>query len=286
MVDRMKLFQWFTSKRSAPIVTNAVDSGVTKVEDLHGKPAVPRGYFGSKAGCGVWHTIVNQIPPHTLWIEAFAGGAAITRRKRPAAAAIVIEADPAVAANLQTTLPGTRVINADAISWLTKHVAEFNQSTVIYCDPPYIGESRDGGHRRRYGMEMREEWLHSALLEALHVVSAQGAQCLVSHYPHPLYERALASWRRVDYTAQTHGGPRRECLWCSFPEPTELHEYSVAGANFRARQNLRRKQARWVARLAAMPTLERAAVIAAIDEWRRSTTAKTPIGSESAKIAL
>lgn len=265
--------------------------GSTAAEDLHGSSTDARGYFGSKNGAGVWQTIVNQIPPHTLWIEAFAGSAAITRRKRPAAASIVIDADPAVADRLQSEISGSlmervngpllpagvRVVCADAISWLEKHKQDFNHNTVIYCDPPYLYDSRSCHRRKRYQLEMGEQWLHGPLLEMLFRFGrcrrqGGGPAILISHYRHELYDRILTPpvWRRVDYTAQTHGGPRTECLWCNFEAPTELHDYSVAGRTFRQRQDLKRKQARWIAKLAAMPALERAAVLGAINEWSRS----------------
>jgi hypothetical protein len=41
-------------------------------------------YPGGKNGAGVYKTIVNQIPPHEIYIEPFAGGGAVLLRKRPA----------------------------------------------------------------------------------------------------------------------------------------------------------------------------------------------------------
>lgn len=34
-------------------------------------------YFGGKAQDGVYQTIINQIPPHQIYIEPFLGGGAI-----------------------------------------------------------------------------------------------------------------------------------------------------------------------------------------------------------------
>ena len=45
----------------------------------------PRGsYDGGKAGSGVYQSIINLMPPHHSYIEAFLGGGAIMRTKRPA----------------------------------------------------------------------------------------------------------------------------------------------------------------------------------------------------------
>ncbi len=51
-------------------------------------------YPGGKAGSGVYQKIINQIPPHNVYIEPFLGGGAILRFKRPApTASIGIDAD-------------------------------------------------------------------------------------------------------------------------------------------------------------------------------------------------
>src|SRR6266576_6500590 len=230
--------------------------------------------FGSKAGAGVWQSIINQIPPHDQFIEAFAGSATISRLKRPAVATIVIDSDAAVCADLRASFAdgaGVRVICADAISWLAKHRKEltatsaldgFAARTVIYADPPYLFAVRSSHRRQRFGHEFGDEWLHGELLTELRRLP-RGVCCLVSGYRHELYDRLLSDWRRVDYPAQTRGGKRTESLWCNFPEPTELHDPRFAGSNFRARQNLKRKTARWQRRVAAMSPVERSVVLAA-----------------------
>lgn len=48
-----------------------------------------------------------------------------------------------------------------------------------------------------------------------------------------------------------------ECLWCNFPEPTELHDWRFAGKNFRERTSLKRLATRWLARLEAMAPRKR-----------------------------
>ena len=41
-------------------------------------------YPGGKAGAGVWQRIINQMPPHRLYVEPFVGAGAVLRAKRPA----------------------------------------------------------------------------------------------------------------------------------------------------------------------------------------------------------
>ena len=54
-------------------------------------------YPGGKNGAGVFQTLINLIPPHDLYIEAFVGSGAVFRNKRCAPASIVIDADGDVA---------------------------------------------------------------------------------------------------------------------------------------------------------------------------------------------
>jgi len=239
-------------------------------------------YPGSKNGSGVWQVILNNIPPHDLWIEAFAGTAVVTRRKRPAASSIVIDADAAACRYLNGVFAdaaGHTVVCADVRRYIEEHGAAWNERTCLYCDPPYLFKVRSS-RRRRYKHEFGCEWQHEDLLELL-----VGLRCkvLLSGYASALYTHWLdpencdcphfhfaRHWRRVDYQTMTPGGPRRESLWCNFPEPTALHDYSAVGADYRQRQDLKRQRQRWLARLAAMPPLKRQVLLGAIDEWRRT----------------
>src|SRR5712691_7390835 len=54
----------------------------------------PMGYPGGKAGAGVYQTIINQIPPHDVYVEPFLGDGAVLRRKLPARRSIGVETDP------------------------------------------------------------------------------------------------------------------------------------------------------------------------------------------------
>lgn len=229
-------------------------------------------YPGSKAGAGVWHRIINNTPPHDVWVELFAGSAAVTRRKLPARRTLLIDRDPEVCAALrrdfydprageQMTFGGretqsgaVRVMEADALDFLEQNAPP--PRTVIYCDPPYLLASGRNYYRHRF-----EEGHHAELLARLNNLRVP---VLLSGVRSEIYDIALKDWRRVEYTAQTHGGPRPEILWCNFPEPDALHDCRFLGDNFRERQRIKRKLARWRARLARMPVLERRLISAAL----------------------
>jgi DNA adenine methylase len=267
--------------------------------DRYAPPAASRttpqppasGYPGSKGGNGVWHQIVAQIPPHDLYVEAFAGSAQVLLRMRPPAAVIAIDCAEEVCQNLRAVIAGradlarvTSVVCDTAAHWLERNKARLNRRTVVYCDPPYLADVRSEPGRAYYESEMDLAAQHCALLDVLKVLTTQGVQCLISGYASPLYDERLLGWRRIEYRAMTRGGPVIECLWCNFGEPTELHDPRVAASvsprrrssrkyqPFRERERIKRRAASMVKQLRAMPAAERAAVLAAIDEWRRSSS--------------
>jgi hypothetical protein len=59
-----------------------------------------------------------------------------------------------------------------------------------------------------------------------------------------------------------------EWLWFNYPQPKALHDYRYLGEDFRERERIKRKRRRWVRRLKIMPTLERYALLSAIQEAR------------------
>ena len=63
-----------------------------------------RGYRGGKAGAGVPQKLINQMPPHTVYIEAFLGHGAILLHKRPAQLNIGLDLDPRAVQEVRTRL--------------------------------------------------------------------------------------------------------------------------------------------------------------------------------------
>lgn len=227
------------------------------------RPAAPR-WVGAKGGEGVWHRIISTMPPHDTFIEMFAGTGIITANKRPAGRTIVIDKDPDAPA---LALPGVHAICGDAVDALHKRRAQLTPRTLVYADPPYLRAVRSC-KRDYYRHELATEAEHLALLEFL-----RGLPCMVilSGYWSDLYTRELADWRTESFWTTNRRGRRvREWLWMNFPEPFELHDYRFLGDGWRERQRIRRKKTRHVNRLLSMPPLERAAVLAAIDEARTS----------------
>jgi hypothetical protein len=217
-------------------------------------------FVGAKNAPGVFHRIINLIPPCGTFIEPFAGTAAITRKLRPAAQTILIDKiDRAPLRDLARKGKGIRYLVADAIQFLDGY--RFRGDEVVYCDPPYLLAARLQRGRAYYENEMSDKD-HERLLKVLRAINCR---VLLSGYHSPLYDDMLCDWQREEFWVMTRGGKKAlEVLWWNYPRPVTLHDYRYVGENWKARYNLRRKIRRAVADLASMPALERNAMFSAL----------------------
>ena len=231
-------------------------------------------YPGGKNGSGVVQAIINQIPPHKTYFEAFLGSGPVMRAKRPAPESIGVDSDAAVvvrwcdhtdqsgeAEGKWRLPPGGSVILGDAISFLSSY--QWRGGEFVYCDPPYLFDVRSS-RRAMYTAEFGEVDDHQRLLRLL-----RSLPCMValSGYFSELYADSLAEWRHVTFnTVARSGEVKTEWLWMNYPEPQALHDYRFLGDNYRERERLARMRRRWLARLARMEPLERLMLSAAIAE--------------------
>lgn len=224
-------------------------------------------YPGGKNGSGVYQAIINQMPPHRVYVEAFLGGGAIMRAKRPAAVNIGLDLDANAVTNFTAAdhtasfgdVGRFEIMQADAVEFLRDNV--FRGDELVYCDPPYVHSTRT--KLNLYNFEMTDEE-HRALLAVL-----RGLPCMVmiSGYESELYRDTLADWHHITFQAMTRGGrPATEWLWMNFAPPVELHDYQFLGADYRERERIKKKKDRLTKKLRAMPRLERQAMLAAIQE--------------------
>ena len=236
-------------------------------------------YPGGKNGAGVFQTIINLMPPHRVYIEPFLGGGAVLRMKRPAALNIGIDLEAATIAKMRDTAGGIASSNdadriatssdisdrpmfrfeqRDALEFLATF--PFDGSELVYCDPPYMHETRTRRNLYRFEMSDRQ---HTRLLQ---IALALPCRVMISGYWTRLYARKLSKWNSVSFQAVTRSGRvATEWLWFNFPEPVALHDYSYLGSTFRERERIKRKKLRWANRLRTMPILERRALLAALD---------------------
>jgi len=214
-------------------------------------------YYGGKGGHGVYHTIINQVPPHETYIELFFGGGGILKNKKTASRNIGVDLDPGVIRNWQQ-YKDIELSNTDALSFLKEF--KFRGNEFIYADPPYLTRACK---RNKYNFELTEQE-HEELLILLKQLPCK---VMISGYSSKLYKRQLESFRTIQFNAMTRGGyPKTELLWMNYPEPAELHDYQYLGSDFREREKITRKRKRWIRNLKQMPRLERLAILTTIQE--------------------
>jgi len=215
-------------------------------------------YPGGKGGAGVYQTIINQIPPHRVYVEPFAGSATIYRKKRLCERSVLIDKAPGGTADLDGASGcSLDIINDDGITYLQNWRCQLD--AFVYADPPYVRDARKS-RRDLYEFEMSDAE-HVRFLDA---VTALPCMVMVSGYHSDLYAEALTDWRVVTFQAMTRRGMATEYLWMNYPEPTALHDHRYLGDDYRDRERIKRKAERWAARFASLPDQERCGILSAI----------------------
>lgn len=268
-------------------------------------------YLGSKAGEGVWQRIAAEIPPHQLLIVPFAGHCALSRKLQPPSQRLLFEVDESVF-DWWDRLPademtGITVRNACGIEFLESladacdredflpipgpwHDAPpddvcselewFDRHAVIYCDPPYLIETRTS-HESRYRYDMTDAD-HERLLSVIRRIPCR---VLISGYYSQLYAERLHDWRLVTFNANCRGTTktRREHLWIN-REPIEVaHMPLMTGTNKVQRQAIKRRLERIEQRAARIALIDVEHWIACLSKRRSSGTGSpilTPVDRE------
>lgn len=213
-------------------------------------------YPGGKGG--VFQKLINLMPPHEVYIETHLGGGAVMRNKGVARSNIGIEIDAAVIEMWTKQQPiGFELVHDDAVNYLRRY--HFTGKELVYCDPPYLRETRKKRERLYKYDYSREQ--HRELLEVLKSLSCM---VMISGYESSLYKEWLKGWHTHSFQAACHHGVATEWVWMNYSPPEELHDYRYLGNTFRERERIKRKTERWVARLQSMAVLERQALLSAM----------------------
>ena len=220
------------------------------------------GYFGSKATSGLCQSIIGMMPPHTTYIETHLGGGAIMKRKPPASYNIGIDLDSNALSQFSCSY-SVHLINECAHQFLSSY--SFSDDELIYCDPPYLLETRTSSRKYRFYYTKQDHLKLLALLKTLpcHVI--------LSGYPSSLYDELLPKWNSTELQAMNQSGVRTEKLWFNFTID-RLHWIYFAGKNFTDRQRIKRKAQRWAKNYQSLPKAERLAVLSAIMEIEADET--------------
>lgn len=111
-------------------------------------------------------------------------------------------------------LRGVIIESRDAREVMAQHDGA---ETLFYVDPPYVHSTRGAGNPydvayRGYAVELTDDD-HRELLAFLRTLEGM---VVLSGYPHPMYDAALANWRRVERPSFADGAQQRtEVLWIS-----------------------------------------------------------------------
>src|SRR5690606_3174619 len=120
-------------------------------------------YFGSKATSGLCQPIIAMMPPHDTYIETHLGGGAIMKRKLPALRNIGIDLNRRALAKFQCNYP-VELIHGCAHRLLAEY--DYRGRELIYCDPPYLHQTRSSTRRYRYDYDEQDHVQLLALLSS------------------------------------------------------------------------------------------------------------------------
>jgi len=217
-------------------------------------------YNGGKAGNGTYQQIINQIPFHHIYIEPMVGNGGIFHNLRLPMLTLINDIDRSVIDKYDVSAYGGKVIKSNTTY---KNILDmchsYDNIKFVYLDPPYLFSTRKS-KKPLYNYE----WTEADHIEFLTLASNIECNCMISHYPCELYDTMLAGWRTHDFQSMTRNGLRTERIYMNYPEPEILQDYRYTGTDYRERQRIKRKVARHISKLEALPNDERNAILSAV----------------------
>jgi DNA adenine methylase len=235
-------------------------------------PRAYKSYFGGKAGNGTYQTIINHIPPHRTRYSLFAGNDALTFKMKLPEVLRLIDKDINVIMAWNDHLlayPGNvKFTVGDAFEYLERMKSWSDnvvQDTFLFLDPLYLMSTRKSQRAvYRYEMSTQE---HADLLTLITSVELQRFKIMLCCYPDDFYSfvfEKLPNWHYVDYQSMTRNGLAWERIYMNYPAPTELHDYSYIGGNFREREKFKRISGNLVKKLSGLDPVLRNSIVADI----------------------
>jgi len=248
-------------------------------------PTISTYYGGSgKGSSGTYQRIINHVRPHDTLIIPFLGNCALTRSIAWPAQVIANDLDPFIIDQWRNAELGPRLdlYNLPALDFLATVLKRHNLGrVVIYCDPPYPLDSRKS-QQLRYSFEMTDHD-HEEFLTAVRFLRVD---CLLSTYQNERYAQQLSHWNRIEFQSQTRHGAATEWLFYNYPMPEVLHDARFAGNDYRKREYIKRKSARWVDKWKQLQPHERQHILQQLMKETRPellTMASTATHSEAAR---
>lgn len=220
-------------------------------------------YFGSKLTPGLFQNIISIMPPHETYIETHLGGGAIMMRKQPAQKNIGIELNSKAIASFKCNYP-VELLNTCSHEFLKNY--SFTGKELIYCDPPYLIETRRSP--RRYRFDYTEE----DHINFLTLSKTLPCKIILSGYPSALYDKHLVDWHHIELQVMSNSGPRTEVIWHNYIIDRSFWP-TYAGKNSNKRQDIKRKAQRWGKNYAKLPRAERLAIMVTLMDIEKSKDA-------------
>jgi len=231
-------------------------------------------YLGSKGSSGMAQFIINKMPKHDIYIEAFLGTGLIMSKKKKAQINIGIELNLSMLEQVKkkfdqnhTLLHGNSLIflpeiirySIDRYNYTRSPTDSNNYKTVLYLDPPYLPETRTDFKNSQYQNELTKED-HIHLLNTLLKLSSEynNLYIMLSAYDNELYLSMMHQWHKFTTNCMTRGGKREETLYTNF-DPIQYikHDYTFIGETYTERQRIKRKIERWKNNFNALPLDEK-----------------------------
>lgn len=213
-------------------------------------------YNGGKAGNGTYQNIINHIPKCSRFIDAMVGNAGIVSNLSLPAITVLNDIDPAIIARFNYKKSESVIIESLCVMDLIDKYDCNAGTTFFYFDPPYLKSSR-----KSQADLYRYEWTlqnHQAFLSRVLTVKSN---CMISHYPCPLYDEALKNWHQFSFYSTTHKGQALERIYMNYPPPSLLQDNRYIGKDYIDRQRIKRKAKRFIHKLAALPHTERQSIL-------------------------
>lgn len=249
-------------------------------------------YPGQKAIDGVLQKLVNVVPVHSVFVELFAGSAALSQAlygsdlSVPQGNAVLLNdlayfsvldvnnctghSRDSVFCALDLTvindsLANNRLLFSSncAVDLLQLFSSIPDQGVVLFADPPYLHETRPSNTKLyQYEMSYADHCRFiSSVLQSSH-------NCIVIHPECDLYNDSFSSWRSMPVKIRYNRKTSHERIWCNFSAELPLHSYALLGVDSWDRQRIKRKVTRHLSKLRSLPIQEQRALVSAIvDEF-------------------
>jgi DNA adenine methylase len=264
-------------KESSEKLANIIPQVVTSIQDVQAQPIMPKievpaavgktiyeSYPGGKNASGTPQFLINMIPPVDCIVSGFLGHCAVMKNIKPAKLMIGMDTDKTVIDRWNKERPDIKLINDNFLNQSKWINTVENGKTLVFLDPPYLLKSRSS-QAKIYDFEFETPELHTQLLEK---VLKFPTYTMICSYENELYDEILLKkgFRKVYHKVQTQAGRREECVYLNFEQPTELHDYSFFGGDYRERWNNKKMVNRIIAQLEDMPPIRRNMILDSVTQ--------------------